>query len=143
MGKQAGQYHPGYEEYGQLFEQIAEIPHQSCILLTSREKIPEVARRENKTGPVRSLEVRGLSVADGKKIFAEIGPFSGSKEDWKQLNALYNGNPLALELAARHIKEVFFGSVSEFLREGKPIFADLLSFLLVMVEDHAPRCLPA
>ena len=31
-GKQVGQYLPGYEEYGQLFEQIAEIPHQSCLL---------------------------------------------------------------------------------------------------------------
>jgi len=29
---------------GQLFEKIAEIPHQSCLLLTSREKTPEIAR---------------------------------------------------------------------------------------------------
>jgi WD40 repeat protein len=128
-GKHVGQYSPGYEEYGQLFEQIAEIPHQSCLLLTSREKLPEVARLESQTGPVRSLELRGLHYSDGKKIFAEIGSFSGSKEDWKQLNTLYNGNPLALELAARHIKEVFFGSISAFLREGKPIFADLRSLL--------------
>jgi WD40 repeat protein/serine/threonine protein kinase len=128
-GKQAGQYYPGYEEYGQLLEKIAELPHQSCLLLTSREKPPEVARREGQTGPVRSLEVRGLDVADGQKILAEIGSFSGSKEDWRQLNHLYNGNPLALELAARHIKEVFFGSITEFLREGKPTFADLRSLL--------------
>jgi WD40 repeat protein len=128
-GKYVGQYSLGYEDYGQLFEQIAEVPHQSCLLLTSREKPPEIARRESQTGPVRSLEVRGLSVADGKKIFAEIGTFSGSKEDWKQLNDLYNGNPLALELAARHIQEVFFGSIPEFLREGKPIFADLQGLL--------------
>jgi len=128
-GKHAGQYHPDYEEYGQLFEQIAEFPHQSCILLTSREKVPEIARLESKTGPVRSLEVRGLNVADGQKIFAQMGSFSGSKEDWKQLNHLYNGNPLALELAARHIQEVFFGSISQFLRDGKPTFADLRSLL--------------
>ncbi len=128
-GKHVGQYVSGYEEYGQLFEQIAEIPHQSCLLLTSREKLPEIVKRESQTGPVRSLELRGLNVADGKKIFAEIGSFSGSEEDWKQLNYLYNGNPLALELAARHIKEVFFGSISEFLREGKPTFADLRDLL--------------
>ena len=128
-GKYAGQYSPGYEEYGQLFEQIAEVPHQSCLLLTSREKTPEIALLESKTGPVRLLEVRGLHYSDGKKIFAEIGSFSGPKEDWKQLTYLYNGNPLALELAARHIKEVFFGSISEFLREGKPIFTDLRGLL--------------
>jgi WD40 repeat protein/nucleoside phosphorylase len=128
-GKQGGHYHPGYEEYGQLFEQIAEIPHQSCVLLTSREKMPEIARHESQTGPVRSLELPGLHVADGKKIFAEIGTFSGAKADWKHLNDLYNGNPLALELAARHIKEVFFGRISAFLSEGKPTFADLRDLL--------------
>jgi nucleoside phosphorylase len=128
-GKQVGQYHPGYQEYGQLFEQVAEVPHQSCLLLTSREKMPEIARLESRTGPVRLLEVRGLDYSDGKKIFAEIGSFSGSKEDWKRLNSFYNGNPLALQLAAHHIKEVFFGSISDFLREGKPIFADLQGLL--------------
>jgi hypothetical protein len=128
-GEQVGQYSPGYEDYGQLFEQIAETPHQSCLLLTSREKPPEIARRESRTGPVRSLELRGLSITDGKKIFAEIGSFSGSTEDWKQLNSLYNGNPLALELAAHHIKEVFFGSISEFLKEDTSIFADLRGLL--------------
>ena len=128
-GEYVSQYAPGYEEYGQLFEKIGETPHQSCFLLTSREKTPEIARLESQTGPVRSLEVRGLHYSDSKKKFAEIGSFSGSKEDWKQLNYLYNGNPLALELAARHIKEVFYGSIPEFLREGKPIFADLRSLL--------------
>src|SRR5438552_896300 len=128
-GKQIDQYAPGYDKYGQLFEQIADIPHQSCLLLTSREKILEVTRRESQTGPVRSLEVRGLHYSDSKKIFAEVGSFSGSKEDWKQLNYLYNGNPLALELVARHVKEVFFGSIPEFLREEKTIFADLRSLL--------------
>lgn len=128
-GKYVGQYSPGYEEYGQLFEQIAEVAHQSCLLLTSREKPPEIARFESQTGFVRSLEVRGLHYLDSKKIFGQIGTFSASKEEWKQLNWLYNGNPLALELAARHIKEVFFGNISEFLRDGKPIFADLQGLL--------------
>ncbi len=118
----AGQYAPGYEEYGQLFEQIVEISHQSCLLLTSREKPPEIARLERKTGPVRSLELGGLNYLDGRKLFAEIGSFSGSKEDWKQLNYLYNGNPLALELAAHHIKEVFFGNISRVLERRETDF---------------------
>jgi hypothetical protein len=128
-GKQVGRYSPGYEDYGQLLEQIAEFPHQSCFLLTSREKSPEVARLGSKTGPVRCLELSSLSYLDAKKIFAQIGSFSGSQEDWKQLNDLYSGNPLALELAARHIQEVFFGNVSAFLREGKPVFEGISSLL--------------
>ncbi|MBA2393034.1 MAG: TIR domain-containing protein [Ktedonobacteraceae bacterium] len=128
-GKHIGQYSPGYEEYGRLFDGIAKYPHQSCLLLTSRVKVTEIARVESKTGIVRSLEIRGLHYLNAKKIFAEIGSFSGSKEDWYQLNSLYNGNPLALKLAAHHIKEVFFGSTSEFLREGKPVFSDLENLL--------------
>ncbi len=48
-GYPAGQYKEGYEEYGRLLQRIGEIDHQSCLLLTSREKPKEVAhfRREN------------------------------------------------------------------------------------------------
>ncbi|HEY9659239.1 MAG TPA: NB-ARC domain-containing protein, partial [Allocoleopsis sp.] len=37
-GAQAGQWREGYETYGQLMQRIGEVPHQSCMLLTSREK---------------------------------------------------------------------------------------------------------
>lgn len=106
-GKIAGQYRAGYEDYGKLLRQIGEVSHQSCLLLTSREKFKEIARLEGKTRSVRSLELTGLSIADGKRIFAEVGDFSGTGTQWHQLIELYNGNPLALELAAKHIHEIF------------------------------------
>lgn len=126
---QGGYYREGYEEYGRLFKQAGEIPHQSCMLLTSREKPPEIVRLDGKTSSVRSLELGGLNYLDAKKIFSEIASFSGSDDDWRALNGFYNGNPLALELAARHISDVFFGSIAEFLKEGKPVFADLRGLL--------------
>jgi NB-ARC domain len=123
-GQYAGQYREGYENYGQLFRAIAEVPHQSCLLLTSREKPKEVARLEGKTRPVRSLPLSGLDHIDCQKIFEAFGTFSGLEEEWRELNDFYNGNPLALELAARHIEEVFYGSISDFLREGKQVFTE-------------------
>jgi NB-ARC domain len=36
-------YLAGYEGYGELFRQVAESAHQSCLLLTSREQVAEVA----------------------------------------------------------------------------------------------------
>ncbi|MBD2121480.1 eIF2A-related protein [Trichocoleus sp. FACHB-262] len=128
-GDVAGQYRAGYEGYGQLFKQLGEVPHKSCLLLTSREKPREVARLEGRNRPVRSLELGGLGVTDGQQIFAEIDQFAGSEQDWQELIALYNGNPLALELAAKHIRDVFCGSISEFLKYGKPIFHDLQDLL--------------
>jgi len=37
-GSRAGQYREGYEEYGKLIQRVGEANHQSCFLLTSREK---------------------------------------------------------------------------------------------------------
>jgi WD40 repeat protein len=128
-GDHSGHYREGYEGYGELLRQVGEVEHQSCIVITSREKPQEIARLEGKTKPVRSLELGGLNEINGRKLFEEIGEFSGSGKDWKALMELYNGNPLALELAAKHIQEVFFDDIAAFLREGKPIFSDLHELL--------------
>lgn len=128
-GEGAGQYREGYQGYGELIRRVGEVPHQSCLLLTSREKPHEIALLEGKTKPIRSLNLRGLNELDGQKIFNEIGTFCGSDSEWIEVVEFYNGNPLALELAARHIDEVFFGDLSEFLKEGKPLFSNLRELL--------------
>jgi WD40 repeat protein len=128
-GDRAGLYRHGYEAYGQLFQQVAEVPHQSCLLLTSREKPHNLVRMAGKTHPVHLLELGGLNYLDGQKIFQEIGDFSGSDAEWQTLIKFYYGNPLALELAANHIQEVFGGNISQFLQEGKPVFDDLRDLL--------------
>lgn len=121
--EQSGQYYKeGYEGYGELLKRVGMTPHHSCLLLNSREKPPDVASQEGRTRPVRTLELRGLSEADGRKIFDEIGSFTGSEKEWKELLDLYDGNPFALQLAARHVQEVFFGSISMFLHDGKLLF---------------------
>jgi WD40 repeat protein len=126
---QPGEYRNGYEGYGQLFKTIGEVSHQSCLLLTSREKPKEIARLEGKARLVRSLQLSGLEPVDGKRIFAELGTFFGSDAEWQTLIKLYDGNPLALELAAKHIDEVFLGDISEFLENDSPIFQDLRELL--------------
>jgi WD40 repeat protein len=78
---------------------------------------------------VRSLQLQGLDTAEGRQIFAAIGKFTARESDWQQLVGTYNGNPLALELAAKHIQEVFAGNITTFLQEGKPVFGDLQDLL--------------
>ncbi|MCP4371260.1 MAG: NACHT domain-containing protein [Deltaproteobacteria bacterium] len=128
-GEFAGHYREGYEGYGILFKHVGEVSHQSCLLLTSREKPQEIALLEGKTKPVRLIELKGLNEKDGRKILEGVGSFSGSDEEWRNLIDFYNGNPLALELAAKHIQEVFFGDIAAFLQEGKPVFYDLRELL--------------
>jgi len=56
----SGQYKQGYEGYGHLFEKIGEVEHQSCLLVTSREKFSNLERLEGKQNPVRYWELGGL-----------------------------------------------------------------------------------
>ncbi|MEU4411114.1 methyltransferase domain-containing protein [Streptosporangium sp. NPDC023963] len=127
--RHAGGYREGYEGYGELLRRIGTTTHKSCLLLNSREKPVDVAKLEGKNRPVRTLEIGGVDDTSGRLILDEIGSFTGQDEDWRDLVRLYGGNPLALELAARHISEVFFGNIKRFLELGTPVFSDLEELL--------------
>jgi WD40 repeat protein len=128
-GDAAMRYRDGYEPYGAFFEHVAKTTHQSCLLLTSREKPRAIADLEGVRKPVRSLALSGIGAQEGRSLFEQIGCFSGSDAQWDKIVELYNGNPLALELAARHIDQVFSGDLSAFFDVGRPIFADIQELL--------------
>src|SRR5258708_12307069 len=60
-GEVRGRLRPGYEEYGRLLRRMAETVHQSCLLLTSREKAAGLRAWEGKHAPAPALR---LSVSD-------------------------------------------------------------------------------
>jgi WD40 repeat protein len=126
--QRAGSYREGYEEYGRLNACIAETRHQSCLVLTSREKPKGLAAREGDSLPVRSLRVGGLQVTDGQAILAEKG-FAVSGNDSTALVQQYAGNPLALKMVATTIHELFEGEVALFLEQGTIIFGDISDLL--------------
>lgn len=115
-GSYAGSYRQEYTNYGELIQQIAEIDHQSCLLLTSREKPREVALLEGESLPVRVLEIKGLGSEAAQQILKSKG-ISGTETQNQQLNNCYQGNPLALKFAASSIKDLFSGSIAEFLAQ--------------------------
>ncbi len=45
-GTNSGKYSEGYEDYGYLLQQIGQVNHQSCLIITSREKPKEVGLLE-------------------------------------------------------------------------------------------------
>ncbi|WP_414589979.1 NB-ARC domain-containing protein [Scytonema sp. PCC 10023] len=128
-GCKAGYYREGYEDYGEFFKWIGELRHNSCLVLTSREKPKEVAALEGKTFPVRSLQLFGLTVKDGKEIFTAKGDFTGSASDWQTLIQSYMGNPLALKIVATTINDLFGGNISKFLSQGTIIFGEIEDLL--------------
>lgn len=125
----AGRYQPGYEDYGELFRQIAELPHQSCLLLTSREKPQEVATFEGDALPVRSLVLRGVDSSDGSQILIDKG-LAAAETELSQLISCYRGVPLALKIAATTIRDRFRGNIQTFLREAPSLGNDGIYTLL-------------
>ncbi len=127
-GGQAGHYRAGYEDYGQLIQRLGETSHQSCLLLTSREKPKELAWLEGGVAPVRALSLLGLPPGDGRAILHVTG-LSGSDENLTTLVERYSGNPLALKLVSEPIRELFNGEVGDFLTEGEVVFGDIRDVL--------------
>ncbi|NJN58461.1 MAG: hypothetical protein HC879_13655 [Leptolyngbyaceae cyanobacterium SL_5_9] len=126
-----GRYREGYESYGELFRQLGEVQHQSCLILTSREKPKEIALLEGKTLPIRSLQLTGLKETEGQQVLKAKG-FSGSEDKWTTLIHRYAGNPLALKIVATAIHDLFDGNIDSFLEQverGTAVFGEIRDLL--------------
>ncbi len=125
-GQLAGNYQPGYENYGTFFKQLTESSHNSCLILLSWEKPREIATLEGENRPCKSLQLNGLGT-EAQEIFREKG--LAEPEKWSALIDLYRGNPLWLNIIATMIQDLFGGSVSEFLSYDTLFLGDLESLL--------------
>ncbi|MFM2310967.1 MAG: hypothetical protein RLZZ04_243 [Cyanobacteriota bacterium] len=126
-------YRLGYEEYGNFFQRIGTSEHQSCLLLTSRVK-PTGIELMKGVHPVQILELKGLNTAAGRAIFQDIArannaSFQGTEDDWLSLISFYSGNPLALEVTARHILKQYDGNLAEFLKHDLRVFGTIRDLL--------------
>lgn len=128
LGLSIGYYLPGYEEYSQILRRIGEERHQSCLVLTSREKPIELAAKEGENLPIRSLNLKGLGIPEAQAIFQTIG-LSLSESAGKQIIHRYSGNPLALKTAATVIRDIFERDVKEFLAQDTLIFSEISNLL--------------
>src|SRR5438270_1211030 len=120
-GDREGGYLPGYEGYGRLIGRLAESAHQSCVLLTSRERPREIEALEGVRSPVRSLRLSGMDEQAAQELLSDKG-LSGTPAAWQRLVASYAGNPLALKIVAQTISDLFGGDLDRFLEEGELIF---------------------
>jgi WD40 repeat protein len=127
-GAQVGQYRNGYADYGDLFSTLGRTNHQSCLLLTSREKPTEISQLEGVNAKVRTLILPGLDAVAGQRIFADRGCDPIPPAEWVEIDRYCGGNPLAFQLIAAAVQEVADGDVSEifpYLRSSNLGFADI------------------
>lgn len=123
-------YLDGFQKYGDIFKMIGEASHQSCLLLASRETPPEIIELVGEYDLTRKLELSGLKTDDAKEFCLSVSAsLTGEQEVWNRLIQYYNGNPLALRLAALCIDEVYQGNILNFLSEEAYVFDDLKQLL--------------
>ncbi len=124
-GDVRGELRPGYQGYARLLRQMAETAHQSCLLLTSREKPAELRALRS---PERSLHLGGLDAAAGAQLLAD-NQLVGSSQELARLVERYAGNPLALKIVAQTIAERFGSQISPFLAQGMVVFGSITDLL--------------
>jgi hypothetical protein len=108
-----GHYREGYEAYGEVLRRIGTERHQSCVLITSREKPKEISFLENRTYALQlgSLGEAAKFLLQDKKLLDE-------NHQWDKVTQIYGGNPLALKIVSETIKDLFDGSIIRFLKEN-------------------------
>ena len=72
-GERDGRYREGYAGYGTVLQRLGESQHLSCLLLTGREAPPELGPLEGEQASVRSLELAGLTVDEGRAVLQHRG----------------------------------------------------------------------
>jgi WD40 repeat protein/transcriptional regulator with XRE-family HTH domain len=120
----SGHMLPGYGGYGRLLRRAAETKHQSCLLLTSREKPNELAPLEGNRTPVRSLHLGQLD-AGACELLLQEKEVTGSAAECERLIERYGGNPLALKIVVPTIADLFGGEIAAFLEQGELIFGSV------------------
>lgn len=114
-----GKYRPGYEGYGELLKVIGETAHQSCLIITSREKPGEMVTLEGLIS-VQSMQLRGT--AEAAFALLQNKSLSGSEVQKQELGDRYGNNPLALKIVATSIQDLFDGDIGKFLEEDTALF---------------------
>ncbi len=127
-GEVRGHLRPGYEDYVRLLRRVGETAHQSCLLLTSREKPAELLPLEGSRSPVRTLRLAGLDAGAGARLLAEED-VAGTAAQRERLVEAYRGNPLALKIVAQTISDLFGGEIAPFLEQGEVVFGGVRQLL--------------
>ena len=116
-----------HAEFRIFLKRLMEEDHQSCFVLTGRQRFSELDELQNLKGPVSCLEVKGLDLEDAKQ-FLRMNNLK-DEETWDELIQDYGTVPSALKLVSKEIQKKFNGRVREFI-EFKTLTANVFEELL-------------
>jgi WD40 repeat protein len=121
---------PNY--YLELLKSAGELRHQSCVLVTTREKPSAIAALAGEALPVRTLALAGLGQAAASELLRDKG--LTADRSCGRLVKNYGGHPLALKVVAATIQDLFSGDIDLFIGAGVSGFRELDRFLVPQFE---------
>ncbi|MBD2392544.1 ATP-binding protein [Aphanizomenon flos-aquae NRERC-008] len=133
FGNLAGQYLTEYKDYSKFFHKVATSSHQSCLILISSAKPPDIEILEIQNKYTKTLYLQGLE-EDAKAIFRDKG--LKDEDKWDELITLYQGHPGWLNIIILTIIEFFNGKVSLFLTDNDDLF---LGDIEALLKNHLER----
>ncbi|MEA5616794.1 ATP-binding protein [Cronbergia sp. UHCC 0137] len=133
FGNLAGQYLTEYKNYSKFFHKVATSSHQSCLILISSDKPPDIETLEIQNKHTKTLSLQGLG-EDAKGILREKG--LKDEDKWDESIRLYQGHPGWLNIIILTIREFFNGKVSLFLTANDDLF---LGDIEAILENHLER----
>ena len=141
--QQASLYKEGFEIYGRLLRALkdcelqAEPGQTSCLILTSREKPAALFSFADSDANGKLYTLEGLDEIEAEKMLKAFR-LKGKSVDYRDLAARYCGHPMALRLSANTVKDVFYGSIRDFLEQDISVFDDLRSTLKTQFKRLPP-----
>jgi len=116
---------PDCQWYRKLLKRLAEISHSSCVVVTTCQKLPEIKHVIGENSPRRLLQLKGLSLSEGKTLCNRGGILPGTQTDWENLMNYYGGNPRFLKIAATTIHSLFNSNIGEFLQYNVKLYGEI------------------
>jgi ABC-type dipeptide/oligopeptide/nickel transport system ATPase subunit len=123
----AGNYRSGYQTYGDLLQTLGTTTHQSSLVITSREILPEILELAAPQAAVQSFPIQGL--ADQAASLLQSLGLSGSSNQLTDLGRQYQGNPLYLRIVANTILNYFNGNIANFIEADRIAYSKMTNVL--------------
>lgn len=125
---ESDQFVKGFDAYENIIEAICTRRHNSCVILTTRERPSILIDYEKRLHIVKGYSLGGMNVED-VKILLETENIEASDDNWATLVHRCSGNPLAIKMVAKLVKESYDSNLVRYLSEERGTLPDIFVLL--------------
>ncbi len=127
-------YKNEHQKYSDLLRNIGEQLHKSCAIIIGQEFPSDFKEKFYQLQlPIVLLPIRSLKEEEERDLLTELGCYSNSEDDWRNIIDYCQGYPLILKIVGQDIEENFDGDISKYIEsewaQDIPEFNDIGEFL--------------